>query len=228
VRARARQVVYPALDAKVKNVTLAYSVEHEDEVRRRRAALLPRTHDRARRGTSFGACALRAEPTRGRGFLGRSRLCGSVSANSCHGARWLLPGCWGACARAARRPRARPDARAAAAAQERLFEQLMQLLAAALAGPAAGRGAAVRRLSCKAEEIHTTLRKHLAKEEEQLFPLLLAHFSAAEQAELVAQFLCCIPLAAVQPVLAWLQPAVPVAEQEALLAQARARLPLFP
>lgn len=26
------QVVYPALDAKVKNVTLAYSVEHEDEV----------------------------------------------------------------------------------------------------------------------------------------------------------------------------------------------------
>ena len=30
------QVVYPALDAKVKNVTLAYSVEHEDEVRPRR------------------------------------------------------------------------------------------------------------------------------------------------------------------------------------------------
>jgi len=29
----ALQVVYPALDAKVKNVTLAYSVEHEDEVR---------------------------------------------------------------------------------------------------------------------------------------------------------------------------------------------------
>lgn len=26
------QVVYPALDAKVKNVTLAYSVEHQDEV----------------------------------------------------------------------------------------------------------------------------------------------------------------------------------------------------
>lgn len=26
------QVLYPALDAKVKNVTLAYSVEHEEEV----------------------------------------------------------------------------------------------------------------------------------------------------------------------------------------------------
>ena len=27
------QVVYPALEAKVKNVTQAYSVEHEDEAR---------------------------------------------------------------------------------------------------------------------------------------------------------------------------------------------------
>lgn len=27
------QVVYPALDAKVKNVTVAYTVEHQDEVR---------------------------------------------------------------------------------------------------------------------------------------------------------------------------------------------------
>lgn len=46
-----------------------------------------------------------------------------------------------------------------------------------------------RTLICKVEEIHTTLRKHLAKEEEQLLPLLLQHFSFAEQAELVAQFL---------------------------------------
>lgn len=107
-------------------------------------------------------------------------------------------------------------------AQERLFEQLMQLLATA-AGPAGARGGALRQLSCKAEEVHTTLRKHLAKEEEQLFPLLLAHFSVAEQAELVAQFLCCIPLAAVEAVLAWLKPAVPQAEQEELLAQARPR-----
>ena len=42
---------------------------------------------------------------------------------------------------------------------------------------------------CKVEEIHTTLRKHLAKEEEQLLPLLVSHFSYDEQAELIAQFL---------------------------------------
>ena len=38
-----------------------------------------------------------------------------------------------------------------------------------------------RQLDCKVEEIHTTLRKHLAKEEEQLLPLLLEHFTHAEQ-----------------------------------------------
>ena len=37
------------------------------------------------------------------------------------------------------------------------------------------------------------------------------------QAELVAQFLCCIPLAAVEVVLAWLKPVVPEAEQRELL-----------
>jgi hypothetical protein len=46
---------------------------------------------------------------------------------------------------------------------------------------------ACRGLLCKVEEVHRTLRKHLHKEEEQLVPLLLAHFSHGEQAALVAQ-----------------------------------------
>lgn len=70
----------------------------------------------------------------------------------------------------------------------------------------------MRLLGCKVEEIHTTLRKHLRKEEEQLLPLLLAHFSAGEQAELVAQFLCSIPLSTVEvrtrPLCACCAPAV--------------------
>ena len=89
------QVVYPALDAKVKNVTSAYSVEHEDE--------------------------------------------------------------------------------------ERLFEQLSALLSIAVRQDGRQRTATLRQLECKIEEVHTTLRKHLAKEEEQLFPLLLKHFTFAEQ-----------------------------------------------
>ncbi len=75
---------------------------------------------------------------------------------------------------------------------------------------------ALRRLVCKVEEIHTTLRQHLAKEEAQLLPLLLQHFSHAEQAELVAQFLYCIPLATVEHVLRWIRPMVPQQEQEQL------------
>ena len=109
-----------------------------------------------------------------------------------------------------------------------------------------------RQLVCKVEEIHTTLRKHLAKEEEQLFPLLLQHFTHSEQArpaaprspirpgctgpagwhdtgraaqaELVAQFLCCIPLTTVDAVLGWLKPSVPPQEQEELLQQVRGSL----
>lgn len=69
-----------------------------------------------------------------------------------------------------------------------------------------------RQLICKVEEINITLRKHLAKEEAQLLPLLLQHFSHAEQAELVAQFLYCIPLDTVERVLSWLKPMVPMAE----------------
>jgi zinc finger-like protein len=67
------------------------------------------------------------------------------------------------------------------------------------------------------EAIHTTLRKHLAKEEAQLLPLLLAHFSHPEQAELVAQFLYCIPLDTVERVVTWLRPAVPARELQQLL-----------
>lgn len=78
-----------------------------------------------------------------------------------------------------------------------------------------------RHLLEKVEQIHTTVRKHLAKEEEQLFPLLLANFSHMEQAQLVAEFLCTIPLAAVERVLSWLKPNVPAAEQQDLLVQVR-------
>ena len=88
--------------------------------------------------------------------------------------------------------------------EERLFEQLSSLLSAALQQEGKARIATVRQLECKTEEVHTTLRKHLAKEEEQLFPLLLKHFTFAEQASssivpavaimpaLSAMLFCCV------------------------------------
>ncbi len=106
--------------------------------------------------------------------------------------------------------------------EARLLEELSALLAAAPGSAAAPppprpRGAAaVAALARKVEEVHTTLRAHLAKEEAQLLPLLLARFTRREQAALVAQFLGCVPLAAVRPVLAWLRRAAPAEEQAAL------------
>ncbi|KAF8062684.1 zinc finger protein BRUTUS-like [Scenedesmus sp. PABB004] len=133
------EVVYPALDTKVKNVTSAYSVEHQDE--------------------------------------------------------------------------------------EYLFEHLASLLTSALTQEGAERTATIRQLICKVEEIHITLRKHLAKEEAQLLPLLLQHFSHAEQAELVAQFLYCIPLDTVERVLGWLKPMVPLPELVKLMDHLRDVIP---
>lgn len=127
------QVIYPALDSKVRNVTLSYRVEHEDE--------------------------------------------------------------------------------------ERLFEQLVTLIATALAASGAPRSEAVRELVCKVEEVHTMLRKHLCKEEEQLLPLLLHHFTVDEQAQLIAQSLCCIPLATVGVVLSWVKATMTQDEQRTLLQQ---------
>ncbi|GMH35139.1 hypothetical protein BSKO_03007 [Bryopsis sp. KO-2023] len=133
------EVVYPALDTKVKNVTLQYSVEHADE--------------------------------------------------------------------------------------EHLFVQLLQMLRETMSARGAAVTAAIREFVCKMGEVRITLMKHLAKEEEQLFPLLLEHFSYTEQAELIAQFLCCIPLAAVEGVLLWLKPNIPQEEQDQLLKYIREAIP---
>ena len=68
------------------------------------------------------------------------------------------------------------------ALQERLFEELIPLISsAATCEEAADGGNVLRALACKVEQIHTTLRKHLRKEEEQLLPLLLANFTTSEQ-----------------------------------------------
>ncbi len=66
------QVVYPALDSKVRNVTLAYTVEHEDEVsmlRRRRLRRSLSTRLRRCTHTSSGL----VWPRCGAGLLQASR-----------------------------------------------------------------------------------------------------------------------------------------------------------
>ncbi|GMJ10846.1 BRUTUS, embryo defective 2454 [Hibiscus trionum] len=52
--------------------------------------------------------------------------------------------------------------------------------------------------------LQTSISQHMAKEEEQVFPLLIQKFSLEEQASLVWQFLCSIPVNMVAQFLPWL------------------------
>jgi zinc finger protein-like protein len=126
------EVLYPALDSKVRNVTLAYSIEHEDE-----EYLLEELSS----------------------ILSREDLKNTLDRENAH------------------------------------------------------------KVARKVEEVHTTLKKHLEKEEEQLLPLLRKHFSIKEQAGLVVQFFCCIPYSAIKPMLSWLLRSLSEEEKELLMEQ---------
>ncbi|XP_062158173.1 zinc finger protein BRUTUS [Alnus glutinosa] len=52
--------------------------------------------------------------------------------------------------------------------------------------------------------LQTSVSQHMAKEEEQVFPLLIEKFSLEEQASLVWQFLCSIPVNMMAEFLPWL------------------------
>jgi hypothetical protein len=71
--------------------------------------------------------------------------------------------------------------------QDFLLDCLQDLLAAVIRASSSDRIKLMREFVCKVDEVSVTLQKHLRKEEEQLFPLLLMHFSFEEQAELVVR-----------------------------------------
>jgi hypothetical protein len=71
--------------------------------------------------------------------------------------------------------------------QDFLLDCLQDLLAAVIRASSFDRIKLMREFVCKVDEVSVTLQKHLRKEEEQLFPLLLMHFSFEEQAELVVR-----------------------------------------
>lgn len=142
VKAAARmQIVYPAVEYKVQNVTHSYSVEHGEEVS---ALLVPCAQCPAipELWRSFCRCPIR-----------------SLTRSLTH----------------------------AAAMQDLLLDSLQHLIESAINADASERDGFVHELQCKVEEVHVTLQKHLRKEEDQLFPLLLQHFTFSEQADLVVR-----------------------------------------
>ncbi|CAJ1951937.1 unnamed protein product [Sphenostylis stenocarpa] len=64
--------------------------------------------------------------------------------------------------------------------------------------------------------LQTSVSQHMAKEEEQVFPLLLEKFSLEEQASLVWQFLCSIPVNMMTEFLPWLSASISTDESQDL------------
>ncbi|XP_059289814.1 zinc finger protein BRUTUS-like At1g74770 isoform X2 [Lycium ferocissimum] len=59
-------------------------------------------------------------------------------------------------------------------------------------------------LTCSIGSIQTTISQHMLKEEEQIFPLMMQKFSSKEQARLVWQYLCSVPLMILEDFMPWL------------------------
>lgn len=85
-----------------------------------------------------------------------------------------------------------------------LFDQVFELLNSALKDSDHGSVKLRRELVCCTEAIQTSLCQHMSKEEEQVFPLLIQQFSFEEQAALVWQFMCSIPVNLIEEFLPWL------------------------
>lgn len=62
--------------------------------------------------------------------------------------------------------------------------------------------------------IQTSICQHMVKEEEQVFPLLVHHFSVREQAALVWQFFCIVPIILLEDFLPWMTYSLPRDEQD--------------
>ncbi|KAL6848619.1 hypothetical protein ACP4OV_021202 [Aristida adscensionis] len=74
-----------------------------------------------------------------------------------------------------------------------------------------------RELASCTGAIQTFITQHMSKEEEQVFPLLIKKFSHEEQADLVWQFLCSIPVNMMTEFLPWLSASVSPEERQDIL-----------
>ncbi|GMH27492.1 hypothetical protein Nepgr_029335 [Nepenthes gracilis] len=71
-----------------------------------------------------------------------------------------------------------------------------------------------RELASRTGALQTSISQHMSKEEEQVFPLLIEKFSFEEQALLVWQFLCSIPVNMLVEFLPWLSSSISPDERQ--------------
>lgn len=91
-----------------------------------------------------------------------------------------------------------------------LFDQLFELLNSSMQNEETYR----RELASCTGALQTSISQHMSKEEEQVFPLLIEKFSCEEQASLVWQFLCSIPVNMMAEFLPWLSSSISCDERQ--------------
>ncbi|XP_051146044.1 zinc finger protein BRUTUS-like [Andrographis paniculata] len=91
-----------------------------------------------------------------------------------------------------------------------LFDQLFALLE----NDAQNKESYKRELASCTGALQTSISQHMSKEEEQVFPLLNEKFSFEEQASLVWQFLCSIPVNMMAEFLPWLSSSISPDERQ--------------
>ncbi|XP_043716175.1 zinc finger protein BRUTUS-like isoform X2 [Telopea speciosissima] len=94
-----------------------------------------------------------------------------------------------------------------------LFDQLFELLSSKSKNDESFWG----ELACCTRALQTSVSQHMSKEEEQVFPLLIEKFSFEEQASLVWQFLCSIPVNMMAEFLPWLSFSISSDEHQNML-----------
>ncbi|KAF8390107.1 hypothetical protein HHK36_024629 [Tetracentron sinense] len=94
-----------------------------------------------------------------------------------------------------------------------LFDQLFELLNSNMQNDERFR----RELASCTGALQTSVSQHMSKEEEQVFPLLIEKFSFEEQASLVWQFLCSIPVNMMAEFLPWLSSSISSDEHQDML-----------
>ncbi|KAK4430235.1 Zinc finger protein BRUTUS [Sesamum alatum] len=91
-----------------------------------------------------------------------------------------------------------------------LFDQLFTLLRSDMENEESYK----RELASCTGALQTSISQHMSKEEEQVFPLLREKFSFEEQASLVWQFLCSVPVNMMAEFLPWLSSSISADERQ--------------
>ncbi len=109
--------------------------------------------------------------------------------------------------------------------ERKIFAEIGTTLAQLARAAGASRDESSRQLSQRVTALNATLSLHIWKEEEQLLPLLDAHFSVEEQGAMAGRIVGHIPPEMMRPLMPWMLNALTLDEREDMLRTLMRALP---